>query len=339
MAGDHSRRRPATRGGDSGRTADPPSAGRTSHAVAGLDRRFSAFVLDRLLGASIAAAGCLAAYRLLPERGWTAGVVAAIGLLLLVGLALAVAAGLRGTSPGKAVLGLRVVRPGTEEPVGVPAAMLRAVVLAVAGVPTFGLGVAALALTALGDRTGQRRGWHDHLAASVVVDVRAVPAEADQPAQVPATLVNLTALRLVPRPVQPPVAEGPVEAPALPPELPADPAAPGAPARWWVDFDTGESLVVQRLTVVGRGPRARPDEPVGQLLALRSGDRSLSPTHAQLQAVPDGALVVMDRGSTSGTFLVRGGAVRRLPAGRPATLLDGDLVRLGDRTMTVRRQP
>ena len=34
---------------------------------------------------------------------------------------------------------------------------------------------------------------------------------------------------------------------------------------------------------------------------------SLSKTHAQFQVVPDGALVVMDRGSTNGSILVRGG--------------------------------
>jgi hypothetical protein len=49
----------------------------------------------------------------------------------------------------------------------------------------------------------------------------------------------------------------------------------------------------------------------------------------------DGALVVTDRGSTNGSTLVRKGMPRPLTAGRPTTLLDGDAVTLGDRTMTV----
>jgi pSer/pThr/pTyr-binding forkhead associated (FHA) protein len=64
---------------------------------------------------------------------------------------------------------------------------------------------------------------------------------------------------------------------------------------------------------------------------------SLSKTHAQLQVVPGGALVVMDRGSTNGSVLVRGGVAKQLEGGRPATLKDGDRVRFGDRQMSVAR--
>ena len=65
---------------------------------------------------------------------------------------------------------------------------------------------------------------------------------------------------------------------------------------------------------------------------------SLSKTHAQFQIAADGALVVMDRGSTNGSFLVRQGVPRGLPAGKAATLVDGDHVRFGDREMTVVRE-
>ena len=64
---------------------------------------------------------------------------------------------------------------------------------------------------------------------------------------------------------------------------------------------------------------------------------SLSKTHAQFQVVPDGALVVMDRGSTNGSVLVRGGLYKRLEGGKPSTLKHGDRVRFGDREMTVAR--
>ncbi len=111
----------------------------------------------------------------------------------------------------------------------------------------------------------------------------------------------------------------------------------GPPARWQVTFDTGEQFEVRGLTLVGRKPEPRTGEPVKRLVALPSDDMSLSKTHAQFQVVPDGALVVMDRGSTNGTLLVRAGVAKRLAGGRPATLREGDRVRFGDREMTVAR--
>ncbi len=71
------------------------------------------------------------------------------------------------------------------------------------------------------------------------------------------------------------------------------------------------------------------------LVPLRSSDMSLSKTHAQVHVAPDGALVVMDRGSTNGSVIVRQGVSKSLTAGRPATLLAGDTVRFGDRSMVV----
>ena len=65
---------------------------------------------------------------------------------------------------------------------------------------------------------------------------------------------------------------------------------------------------------------------------------SVSKTHAQFQVVPDGAPAVMDRGSTNGSVVVRQGVSKPLTAGRPATPRDGDVVRFGDRTMTVTQE-
>ena len=109
-------------------------------------------------------------------------------------------------------------------------------------------------------------------------------------------------------------------------------------AMWRVTFDTGESFLVEGLALVGRRPEPRPGEPVRHLLALPSGDMSLSKTHAQFQVAPDGVLVDMDRGSTNGSILIRQGVSRGLTAGKPATLLDGDRVRFGDREMQVTRE-
>ena len=72
-------------------------------------------------------------------------------------------------------------------------------------------------------------------------------------------------------------------------------------------------------------------------MPLRSRDMSVSKTHAQFQVTPDGTLVVMDRGSTNGSVLVRQGVAKVLSPGRASTLLAGDRVRFGDREMSVER--
>ncbi|MCD4525626.1 RDD family protein [Nocardioides sp. cx-173] len=387
----------------------------TTYPPAELDRRFYAFTIDRLLAWSLYAAASYAAYVWLLEPGNVAGGVALIaGTVLLLGLLSALLLGLKGTSPGKALVGLRVVEDESGRPIGVARALLRTLVLGIATLPTAGLGVATLAWTAVMDPANQRRGWHDHLSHGVVVDVRPVPEVEEEEDVRPRQLVNLTAMRLVPAPAAAPVATparapkpssppapraprpaappppAPVAAPAAPAPPPAPPApapapapaprhaapvaappspappsppaqpapapaaAPAAPTRvsqlgpplvpepsqvphWRVTFDTGETFVVEGLALVGRRPEARAGETVAHLVPLRSTDMSLSKTHAQFQATPAGALVVMDRGSTNGSIVIRQGISKALTAGRPTTLLAGDTVRFGDRQMTVER--
>lgn len=345
--------------------------------VADPDRRFYAFVVDRALAWTFDAVAAWLICRAFVEPGHVvAGLVVSVGVGVLVGAVLAGVLGLTGTSPGLALTGLRVVRDQTGAPLGLGPALLRQGVLGVAGVPTLGLGAACLAWTALADPSGHRRGWHDRLARSVVVDVRPAPVAEPEPDLGPRHVVNLTAMRLVPAPAGPPAPPPPPLEPPRhaaptpdPPPAPAEPrrrlgypllpqprageqpagahAARGVPAeepapiapRWRLRFDTGESFVVEGLVLVGRRPEARNGEDVAHLVPLRSEDMSLSKTHAQLQPAADGALVVTDRGSTNGSFLVRQGVPRGLPPGRGATLVHGDHVRFGDREMTVLREP
>ncbi|GAB2887249.1 RDD family protein [Nocardioides pacificus] len=373
---------------------------------AGLDRRFYAFGVDRLLAWSAYAGAGWAAWSFLIDRDrlWL-GVGAMVGAVLLVSLLFAVVLGLTGASPGKALLGLRVVHHGTGTPIGVGRALLRGLVLGGAMLPTFGLGVATLAWTALMDPGRQRRGLHDRLAHSVVVDVRPPPPEvAQEQDRGPRHVVNLTAMRLVPAapapapaavpapaapapvaeevrpheaappfqppafqpppaqappfqppppaqappapapPFQPPAAAQPQPQAQAPSQTPSQPAVdrtvlrPGSPvagARWRVSFDTGTTFVVEGLGLVGRRPEGRTGEQVRHLVPLPSQDMSLSKTHAQFHLSSEGVLVVMDRGSTNGSLLRRQGVTRDLTAGKPATLLDGDVVRFGDREMQV----
>jgi hypothetical protein len=208
-------------------------------------------------------------------------------------------------------------------------AMQRTLILGVATLPTFGLGVATLAWTAVMDAGGMRRGWHDLVTDAVVVDVRPVPEAPAVTEQPPRQIVNLTAMRLVPPTLRESAPERTVIRNRAIPPL----------ARWRVSFDSGETFVVEGLAVVGRRPEPRPGEEVRHVIPLRSEDMSLSKTHAQFQVAPDGVLVVMDRGSTNGSVLIREGVPKDLQAGKPTTLLPGDEVAFGDRRMTVAREP
>ncbi len=390
----------------------PPPLAAGDLRPAEMERRFTAFVIDRAVGWGVAAAAAVGVWRLVDPDNGAVVVLTFLGVAALVGLVLAVLVGTTGLTPGKAATGLRVVRRTTGRPIGVGAALLRAIVLGIAGLPTAGLGLATFAWTAAMDPARQRRGLHDRIGDAMVVDVRPVEVEVAPVVERPQQIVNLTAMRLLPSPVEehptpipeptpptptptptptpvpapvatpapapapvaspvpapapvpaagpapvpqarptppaPPPAAAAAAAPRVPveqtrvrPEPGADPAAvPPSPAtvRWRVAFDTGEAFVVEGLALVGRRPEPRPGEEARHVVPLRSSDMSLSKTHAQFQVAPDGALVVMDRGSTNGSYVIRKGMSRSLSPGRPSTLLAGDEVRFGDRTMRVERE-
>ena len=372
-------------------TPHPQHAQAMTYPIAQLERRFTAFAVDRLLAWTVIAAVGVGTALLVSDEVWTV-VGAVAGATVLLWLVLAIVLGVGGTSPGKAMTGLRVVHHGTGTPIGVGPALLRSLVLGVAGLPTFGIGVATLAWTSVEDRGRQRRGWHDHLTNTVVVDVRPVVDVADADAdEGPRHIVNLTAMRLIPappveavrtperpehsmrrQPLPPEVTNPPAAQPAAqqaaparahqqwsPPPAPPQaaplqtwPQAPAAPpqwqppppqhqqvaSRWRVHFDNGESFVIAGLALVGRRPEARSGEQVAHLIPLSSADMSVSKTHAQFGPAPDGTIVVMDRGSTNGTVLVRQGVARQLAPGKPAALVDGDKVVYGDREMTITRE-
>src|SRR3954447_17476374 len=166
----------------------------TEHLVGGPDRRFYAFVLDRLLAWTLYAAAAWATYTRLIEPGrlWL-GVAVIAGTVLVVWLLTGLAIGLWGITPGKALVGLRVLSAEDARPIGFGRALLRTLILAVATLPTIGFGAAALAWTAMMDPSGWRRGWHDLRGGSVVVDVRPIPHVEEPEVEAPRQVVNLTA--------------------------------------------------------------------------------------------------------------------------------------------------
>ena len=162
-----------------------------------------------------------------------AGVVAVAAAVLVVGCVSAAVLGRTGRSPGRAALGLRVVRARDGAPLGLRPALLRSLVVFLGSVPTFGFGVAMLAWTALMDRDREGRGWHDHLTGSVVLDVRAPEAVEEEVVERPRPVVNLTALRLIPVPTSgPPAHRGPLGPPWSPsPRCPRAGASASTPGR------------------------------------------------------------------------------------------------------------
>lgn len=315
----------------------PTDAVTQTREPAELERRFHAFVVDRLLAWGLDAAAAYLVIRYLLPGHPVAAAAAILAAVLLVGALLAVPLGLTGSSPGRGAAGVRVVDVRTGAPIGVRRAAARQLVLGLATLPTLGLGAAVLAWTVASDPGGRRRGWHDRLVGSEVVDARALRVAEDEPEEsAPRHLVNLTALRLVPVGSAMPAA---VARPRAPRTQPDPPAATAAAPPWRIAFDTGESMVVDGPVLLGRDPEARPGEAVHHLVPLRSADLSVSKTHAQLRLTAQGLLVVTDRGSTNGSTLLRQGAARELPAERAITLLAGDRVRFGDREMRVLREP
>ena len=70
-----------------------------------------------------------------------------------------------------------------------------------------------------------------------------------------------------------------------------------------VRLPSGELIPVLGRALVGRNPQARARESADQLIALGNSDRSVSKTHAVLEA-SRGGIDVSDRGSTNGTLIV-----------------------------------
>lgn len=343
--------------------------------LASVERRLHAALVDRLITWGTLAGTAVLCWFLWWQEGdlWP-GLLLTAGVVMVLWLAGAVVTGTTGRSLGRLVTSTELVDVTTHQPIGVRRALLRGLVCGIAGLPMAGLGLAALAWSALADADGLRRGLHDRWAGSVVLERAAAVADPvpDEVAQPAPHLVNLTALRLAPVPsgtdvgagVGAVVGAGPEEPainataglPAPTPDPTLDDARPagtrvaGAPSPtasdrrakarvWRLVADTGESARLEGLVLLGRNPEARAGETASHLMALHSDDMSLSKTHVAVQLARDGTPVAVDRGSTNGSILLRGGVSRDLSTGRAVTLLDGDRIRLGDRMVVLTAEP
>ncbi len=75
--------------------------------------------------------------------------------------------GLRGATPGKMAVGIKVVRSDTRQPIGVGSAFLRYLIPAAGSLLCFG-GIVVY-LSPFFDNTGWQQGWHDKAAHDIVV--------------------------------------------------------------------------------------------------------------------------------------------------------------------------
>ena len=133
---------------------------------------------------------------------------------------------------------------------------------------------------------------------------------------------------------EPVPAAGPVAATPAPADAPAAPVVAPAGVRAILVLDTGERIEVRGTTLFGRSPSAAPGEGEALLVPVVDDTRSVSKTHIAVMPARRGVFVV-DRASTNGSAVVRGGAETALPAGHPAELKTGDTVRFGDRSLQV----
>lgn len=119
----------------------------------------------------------------------------------------------------------------------------------------------------------------------------------------------------------------------------ANAAAPGdaaAGVRAVLRLDEGSRIEVRGATLIGRAPAPVAGEGAVQLVAVADDTRSVSKTHLAILPARRGVLVI-DRGSTNGSAIVRAGTELPLTPGDPAPVQVGDVVRFGDRTLTVER--
>jgi hypothetical protein len=127
-----------------------------------------------------------------------------------------------------------------------------------------------------------------------------------------------------PQPTAAPVAAAPAAAADAP-----------TPVRYGLRFDSGEGIGVTAPVLLGRNPDAGMHAGAAPM-PLADSTRSLSKTHLLARPV-EGGIEVMDLGSTNGSGLIRDGVEYALTAGAATLAIEGDAIRLGDRTATVVR--
>jgi uncharacterized RDD family membrane protein YckC len=274
----------------------PPAGARPS---AGIGRRIAGYAIDQLpvlAGGAVVVALALGE----PADGSIDGALLQLsawsGLALVYALVLWWWLATAGFTPGKRLLGMRVVSEATGRPIGWGPAFLRQLVLGLVTACTLGLG--AVVLAAVAARDPRRRGWHDRAAGSVVLDQRAAPEAPPAARRAPRTAPGIVPVAL-PAGVTPPRRPEP-SAPLAAPQPPVPPAAPA---------------VVPR--PIAPPPPAAPSGPISAVPGLVDDVPGIHPPSSPLPGDPpdedDVELTRMPRRATAGGWAL-------LVAGRRAAV-------------------
>gem|GEM_PF-241093 len=127
----------------------------------------------------------------------------------------------------------------------------------------------------------------------------------------------------------------PSPAPGVSGALPVTPAAASATAQVPVPrlaLSTGATVPVDAVVLIGRAPQAdrAPDGAEARLVTVPSPEQDISRTHAEVR-LEQGRVLVTDLYSTNGITVASGALPpRRVTAGEPVAVGEGDVVDLGD---------
>lgn len=305
--------------------------------VGPLGRRFLAHLVDGVVPTVIS----LVVFGL-PGGGASSTGATTVGTILVAVWAVVVwwMFATRAAGPGMRLLKLQLVGFTDGRPIGWGRYLVRAVVLAL--LSATGLGLLLMLVFLL--RHPRRQGWHDLAAGSVVIQARMLAPRTRPPAPAPAALSQVTpASSPAPStadavPAQPAAPAAP--APVAPAPVAPAPVAPAlvAPARptWVAELEDGRELVVAGLVLLGRNPQPRPGEEGAELVKLSDESRTVSKSHLALD-VDEHGLFVVDRDSTNGsTFTTATGDSFRCVPGQVTYVGDGSVISIGDHRLTIR---
>ncbi|MFL0564923.1 RDD family protein [Microbacterium sp. 179-I 1D1 NHS] len=330
--------------------------------------RILAVVIDSVLAALVVAlvSGVVVTASLL--TGGAVPVLVLVPAVIVAAIAwFLIHTGLQGRrgSLGMRVMGLALAHSADDAALGFGRALGRNLIWGLTGSVLVGL------FSPLFDPSRWRRGWHDIASGAVVVDVTRVERRdrvqaAPGPVLAPApVLAPEPVLAAAPAPVVAPAPAAPVlqgaalpapawapaSAPAnrrIPRTLPVDviSTVPGVPHRDGkpdavehaappviaiLRWDDGTRHNVYEPSLFGRGPGQQEGR---RSVAVRDETLSMSKTHFEVGVDATGTWIV-DRHSLNGVVIVRGGQPQRLAPGEPARIWSGDVLELGDRSLTV----
>ena len=108
-----------------------------------------------------------------------------------------------------------------------------------------------------------------------------------------------------------------------------------APVVVILTLDSGEAITIDgEGALLGRAPTRGAEDAGMTEVRVADSTMSISKTHLALVRTGD-SVAVVDRWSTNGSSVIRGGLQRPLTAGEPVQLANGDTIRFGDRRAAV----